>query len=69
VTQSDDIATPPVDRLDLLKGAAAIASYLGLTERQVYHYLEAGNLPAKKVGKVWIASPKKLREFFEGAAI
>lgn len=52
------------DTMDLLKGAAAIAAFLGLTERAVYRYLENGTLPAKKVGKLWIASPRVLREHF-----
>jgi hypothetical protein len=35
---------------DLLYGAPAIAGYLGLTEKQARHRIEAGNIPAFKIG-------------------
>jgi hypothetical protein len=52
--------------LDLLWGAAAIAATLNRTARQTFHLLEAGELPARKVGGRWVASRKALREHFEG---
>ena len=36
---------------DLLYGAKAIASHLGLTEHQVYHLAAQGRLPTFKIGK------------------
>lgn len=54
--------------LDLLWGAAAIAAFLGRTRRQTFGMLEAGELPARKVGARWVASRKKLREHFEEIA-
>jgi hypothetical protein len=52
--------------LDLLWGAAAIARHLNLKNtRQAFHLLESGALPARKVGKSWVASRAKLKEHFE----
>ncbi len=38
---------------DLLKGAAEIASFTGCTKRQAERQLEAGHLPAFKIGGRW----------------
>ena len=37
-----------------------------LKERQVYYMLEAGHLPAKKVGRKWVGSRLRLREALVG---
>ena len=51
--------------MDLLWGAAAIAKHLNLKNtRQAFHLLESGALPARKVGKSWVASRARLREHF-----
>ena len=60
--------SPAPDTLDLIWGAAAIAAALGRTARSVYHLLEAGELPARKVGGRWVASREALRQHFEGGA-
>jgi Helix-turn-helix domain len=54
------------DRLDVLFGAQAIADYLGIDRRTVYHSLERKLLPAGKMGKVWVTTRSRLRAFFEG---
>jgi hypothetical protein len=41
-------------------GAAAFAEVLNRTERQVFHLLETGLLPAKKIGQRWTCTPRKL---------
>jgi len=56
------------NKLDLLWGASAIAAAIGKTERAVYHMLEQGRLPARKVGASWVASREALRRHFEGEA-
>ena len=56
----------PADDLGLIWGAAAIAAALGVTERACFHMLEAGKLPARKIGGRWVASRRKLIEHFEG---
>ena len=38
------------DRADLLYGVPAIATYLGLTDKQVRHRAEAGDIPTFKIG-------------------
>jgi hypothetical protein len=54
---------------DLLWGVAAIAAEIGRTPRQVYHLIEAGRLPVKKLGnKTIVASRAELRAFLTGGA-
>ena len=50
--------------LDLVWGAAAIAKVIGQTTRATYHMLEAGELPARQVGRRWVASRRNLETFF-----
>lgn len=58
---------------DLLRGALAISTYLGITRRQAFARLESGAIPAGKEGSIWIASKRALREHYQrvasGAAI
>ncbi|MBO0905570.1 hypothetical protein [Jiella sonneratiae] len=56
------------DALDLLWGIAAIAAFIGRTERQTYHMLVSGHLPAKQVGERWVAKREALERFFEETA-
>jgi len=53
--------------LDLVWGAAAIAKLIGQSTRATYHMLEAGELPARQVGRRWVASRKALESFFAEA--
>ena len=63
---SQDTAEHPALAGDLLWGADAIGRELGLTERKAFYQLERGNLPARKIGGLWVASRAKLRELFHG---
>jgi hypothetical protein len=45
---------------DLLWGAEAIGAAIGRSPRAAFHMLEAGLLPAKRVGRRWVASREKL---------
>ncbi|CAA0096921.1 Uncharacterised protein [Starkeya nomas] len=45
---------------DLVWGVKEIAKLLGRTERQTFHMLNSGHLPANKIGERWVASRKKL---------
>jgi hypothetical protein len=47
-------------------GATAIAAEIGVTTRQAYWMLEAGTLPARKVGNRWVADADKLHAFIRG---
>ncbi|TPM34118.1 DNA-binding protein [Mesorhizobium sp. B2-2-2] len=50
--------------IDLVWGAANIGKEINQKARQTFHMLEAGLLPAKKVGNRWVAERGKLRTFF-----
>jgi hypothetical protein len=41
-------------------GAKAIGRVINRTERQAFHLLEKGLLPATKVGQCWVSTPRKL---------
>jgi len=45
---------------DLLWGVAEIGKAIRRTDRQTYHLLAQGLLPARKVGASWVASRRKL---------
>jgi hypothetical protein len=49
---------------DLIWGVKAIAAELDRTERQTYHLLTTGQLPAQLVGGRWVASRSGLRQRF-----
>lgn len=57
---------PPDNNLgnDLVWGVAAIATAIGRSERQTYHLLETGNLPARKLGGRYVSSRIGLRKHF-----
>jgi len=50
--------------LDLIWNVSEIAKLIGRTERQTFHLLSTGKLPAKKVGKRWVAERSQLVSFF-----
>lgn len=50
--------------LDLLWGATEIAKVIGRTRRQTFGLLEAGHLPARKIGGRWVASRSDLVAHF-----
>jgi hypothetical protein len=50
--------------LDLIWTAAEIAAFIKRTERDTYGLLERGHLPARRVGKQWVASRRALAEHF-----
>ena len=60
------MSTNSENSLDILWGATQIADYLGCGKRKVFHLLETGRLPARKVGKVWTTTRSQLKKFFDG---
>ncbi len=48
------------DAADLLWGAQAIGAVINLEEQQTLGLLAQGFLPAKKVGRKWVASRQKI---------
>lgn len=60
----NEIASPSIAPAteDIVWEVAEIAKVIGRTERQAFHLLATGSLPAKKVGGRWVASRRKLLE-------
>jgi hypothetical protein len=50
--------------IELIWGINAIARLIGRTDRQAFHMVSTGQLPAKKVGGRWVAERSKLIAFF-----
>ena len=55
----------PLAKGDLLYGAPAIAEYLGVTDRVVYHRAETGEIPSFKIGKTICSRKTTLTEYME----
>ena len=51
---------------DVVWGAAAIGRVIRKTPRSTYYLLEAGHLPARKVGAQWCASRSRLLRALTG---
>lgn len=50
---------------DVLDGAKAIGSFIGLTDRQVFHAVERGHLPVVRLGTKIMARRSTLLKWFE----
>jgi hypothetical protein len=48
-------------------GAEEIGRVVKMTERQAFHALESGYLPATKVGRKWASTPRRLLAHFSGS--
>ena len=61
-TETVGAASPPLvpSTDDIVWEVKNIALVIGRTERQTFHMLSAGHLPAKKIGEKWVASRRKL---------
>lgn len=53
---------------DVIWGAEEIASFIGQTVNATSYMLRQRQIPARKIGDRWVASRKKLTEFFNGEA-
>jgi hypothetical protein len=53
---------------DLLIGAQAIATEIGISVRKAFNLLEGKHLPAHKVGAQWVSTRSRLRKFFQSEA-
>ncbi|WHO73924.1 DNA-binding protein [Rhizobium sp. BT03] len=62
------MTTEKEPKLDLIWEVSEIAKLIGRTERQTFHLLSGGQLPAKKVGGRWVAERGKLIAFFMDSA-
>lgn len=52
---------------DLLAGADAAAAYTGLTRRVIYHLVESGVLPVKRIGRRLYFRRSELDSVFRSA--
>lgn len=59
----DDVSEPD---LDLVWGGRDIAKEINRNQRQTFYLLETGAIPARKVGKIWVADRRELRRRFLG---
>jgi excisionase family DNA binding protein len=53
------------DELDLLSGAEAIASYIGVKPRRIYHLAETRRLPVFRIGSTLCARRSTLLRWIE----
>ncbi len=53
---------------DVLWGAEEIGAEIGRSAKQTFYLLASGQLPARKVGRFWVAERGKLREFLTESA-
>lgn len=58
--QSAQKETSPADGVadDILQGADAIAAFLGITRRQVYHVAEKGGMPIRNIPGLGLVARK-----------
>jgi hypothetical protein len=59
----------PVDLDTPIWGAREIGAVLNRSERKTFYLLEAGLLPAEKVGKSWVTTRRRLLALVQGEAV
>ena len=62
---STETASHDLDKT--LWGAAEIGAEINKTTSQTFHLLEAGHLPATKIGRQWATTRRRLRNRIDGA--
>lgn len=55
-------------QVDIIWGIGEIAEAIGQSFAATAYMLKKGHIPARKVGERWVASRKKLNDFFMGDA-
>jgi len=53
-------------RLKPVWGAKNIGKFIGKPERQTFHMLEKGLLPARKIGGIWTSTEDELEDLLLG---
>jgi hypothetical protein len=62
-TQNSDL-----DELDKpVWGAEAIGALIGKPRAATFHLLETGKIPARRIGRQWVTTKRRLREHFNAA--
>jgi hypothetical protein len=49
---------------DVLVGAAAIAEYIGISERACRHQIDQGTIPIRRMGRLYVSTKSALRRRF-----
>jgi hypothetical protein len=57
---------PDLDRP--IYGGGPISRAIDRTPRQTYWALEQGHLPATKLGRLWVTTPRRIRDWLNGIA-
>jgi hypothetical protein len=50
---------------DCLEGTVKIAEFIGVSPRRAMYLLQSGSIPGGRVGRVWIASKRKLAAAYD----
>ncbi|WGG58225.1 DNA-binding protein [Brucella intermedia] len=61
-------STEDMQTADVIWGTEEIAAFIGQTVNATSYMLRQRQIPARKIGDRWVASRKKLNEFFAGEA-
>lgn len=61
-------AAPIENPMGLIWEVENISKFIGLNERQTFHILSSGQIPAKKIGGKWVVQLDELKRFFSGKA-
>jgi hypothetical protein len=56
------------DPNDILWGAVAIGRAIGVDRRRAYFLLEHQKIPARQIGRSWVASRRRLYKYIVGEA-
>jgi hypothetical protein len=67
MTEKNAAGSDSTENDDIIWGAPAIAREINRDKRSTYYLLEKGYLPARKNGRLWSASRRKLRAHLSGA--
>lgn len=51
-------------RSEMLRGSKAIASHIGLTQRDVLYLIKTGTLPGMKIGNKFVADTETIERWF-----
>jgi hypothetical protein len=50
---------------DCLEGTVKIAEFIGVSPRRAMYLLQAGAIPGGRIGRVWVASKRKLAAAYD----
>jgi hypothetical protein len=56
---------PPRPADDCLEGTTKIAEFIGVSPRRAMYLLQAGAIPGGRIGRVWVASKRKLAAAYD----